>query len=98
MCGSTKFKKEFEEVNRKLSLEGKVVLSVSCFGHADALGLTPDQKAALDKVHLRKIDLSDAIYVINVGGYTGESTKREIAYAQDQGKNVYYHEKLEAKL
>jgi hypothetical protein len=94
LCGSTRFKKEFEEVNKRLSLEGKVVLTVAFFGHADNLNLSTADKATLDKVHLRKIDLVQAIYVINVGGYIGESTKREIAYAKQQGKPIYYHEKL----
>jgi hypothetical protein len=94
LCGSTRFKKEFEEVNRRLSLSGKVVLTVSCFGHADNLNLSTKDKTILDKVHLRKIDLAEAIYVINVGGYIGESTKKEIAYAKQKGKRVYYHEKI----
>ena len=47
----------------------------------------------LDDMHLRKIDLADEIFVINVGGYIGESTRREIAYAEKIGKKINYLEK-----
>ena len=92
LCGSTKFKEEYDIVNKRLSLSGKVVISVSCFGHADKLNLTVEQKKILDEVHLKKIDLSEAIYVINVGGYIGESTKREIEYAKKKDKKIYFYE------
>lgn len=95
LCGSTKFKNEFLEMNEKLTLEGNVVISVSMFGHADnKFGniITPDVKKLLDEVHLRKIDLSNEIFVINVGGYIGESTKKEIQYAKKTGKNIRYLE------
>jgi hypothetical protein len=90
LCGSTKFKKEFEAVNRQLSLEGNVVYSVAFFGHADNVALTPEQKAKLDDVHKRKIDNSDAIFVLDVDGYIGESTASEIHYAESTGKSVFY--------
>jgi hypothetical protein len=93
LCGSTKFKKEFEAINRQLSLEGNVVYSVAFFAHADNVPLTPDQKTQLDTVHKMKIDNSDGIFVIDVDGYIGESTRNEIEYAEMQGKFVkYLHE------
>ena len=52
----------------------------------------PGTKEMLDDMHLRKIDMADEIFVINVGGYIGESTKREIAYAEKTGKKVNYLE------
>jgi hypothetical protein len=91
LCGSTKFKEQFLETQRRLTLEGKIVLSVGLFGHADSEDISVDQKTMLDKMHLRKIDLADSIYVINVDGYIGESTGREIEYAESQGKPIFYY-------
>lgn len=90
LCGSTKFKREFEAINKQLSLEGNVVYSVAFFGHADNIPLTDEQKRKLDEVHFAKIDNSDGIFVIDVDGYIGESTSNEIGYAKLQGKFVKY--------
>lgn len=90
LCGSTKFKNEFELINQILSLEGNVVYSVAFFAHADSVPLTKEQKAKLDEVHKRKIDNSDAIFVLDVDGYIGESTANEIRYAESTGKDVFY--------
>lgn len=92
LCGSTRFKNEFEDANKKLTLSGNIVISVGVFGHADDICITENQKAMLDKIHLKKIDMSDAIFVINKGGYIGNSTKSEIAYAERMGKEVFYLE------
>ena len=94
LCGSTKFKNEYLETMKKLTLEGKIVISVGLFGHADNEPITPEQKKMLDELHLRKIDLSDGIFVINPNGYIGESTKREIAYAQSKYKKITYLENI----
>lgn len=102
LCGSTKFKKEFLEVQKKLTLLGYIVISVGLFGHSgdnevwenmDEGSLTKT-KSMLDDMHKRKIDLSDMIYVINVGGYIGESTRSEIEYAKSTGKEVHYLENV----
>jgi len=90
LCGSTKFKKAFEILNKQLSLEGNVVYSVAFFAHADNEQITPDQKAILDEVHKRKIDNSDGVFVIDLDGYIGESTRNEIEYAESTGKFVAY--------
>jgi hypothetical protein len=92
LCGSTKFKDEFERINRDLTLAGNIVLSVGFFGHADAYPLSPETKMMIDELHLRKIDKSDEIFVINVGGYIGDSTRAEIEYAKEKGKKVEYLE------
>lgn len=94
LCGSTRFKKEFERLNKKLTLEGNVVISVGCFGHAGDI-ITQDQKEMLDDIHLQKIDMADEIFVINVDGYIGKSTSREIKYALSKGKKVVYLEELD---
>jgi hypothetical protein len=92
LCGSTRFKSHYAAVNAARTLAGDIVLSCGLFGHADQIPLSDAQKAGLDELHLRKIDMSDEIFVINVGGYIGQSTRREIAYARAQGKPVYYLE------
>lgn len=102
LCGSTKFKKEFLEVQKKLTLLGYIVISVGLFGHSGDNevwenmdeGTLTKTKSMLDDMHKRKIDLSDMIYVINVGGYIGESTRSEIEYAISTGKEVRYLESV----
>lgn len=98
LCGSTRFPDAFALANMHLSMMGRIVISVGLSGHADeprgARFLTSDgdestpEKQGLDQLHFRKIDLSDGIYVINVGGYVGSSTRREIEYAYETGKTV----------
>ena len=93
LCGSTRFKEQFLEVQKRLTLEGNIVISVGLFGHSgDEEVWTPGTKEMLDNMHKRKIDMADAIYVINVGGYIGESTRSEIEYAIRNGKEVRYLE------
>ena len=93
LCGSTRFKEQFLETQKRLTLEGNIVISVGLFGHSgDDDVWKPGVKEMLDDMHLRKIDLADEIFVINVDGYIGESTRREIAYAEKTGKKVRYLE------
>ena len=89
LCGSTRFKEDFERVNRELTLQGNIVISVGCFGHAGD-SFTNEQKVMLDEIHKRKIDLADAIYVINKDHYIGSSTKSEIEYAREHNKEIIY--------
>ena len=91
LCGSTRFKDDFERVNRELTLAGNIVISVGCFGHSGDT-FTEEQKVMLDDMHKRKIDMADAIYVINKDGYIGSSTRSEIKYALMHGKQVIYME------
>lgn len=93
LCGSTRFKTEFLQAQKRLTLEGNIVISVGLFGHSgDDEVWTDGTKEMLDDMHLRKIDMSDEIYVINVGGYIGSSTQKEIEYAIRTGKVVRYLE------
>ena len=95
LCGSTRFKDAFLEAQKRLTLEGNIVISVGLFGHSgDNVVWTEGTKEMLDNMHKRKIDMSDGIYVINVGGYIGESTRSEIEYAIRNGKTVDYLEPL----
>ncbi|EDZ49447.1 hypothetical protein [Bacillus cereus] len=90
LCGSTKFKEVFEEVNESLTLLGHIVLSVGVFVHSKELIVRPNQKKLLDKLHKKKIDLSDEIFVIDVNGYIGSSTRNEIEYAKRKNKKINY--------
>ena len=93
LCGSTRFKDQFLEVQKRLTQEGNIVISVGLFGHSgDNEVWTPGTKEMLDNMHKRKIDMADAIYVINVNGYIGESTRSEIEYARMNGKKVLFLE------
>ena len=103
LCGSTRFKNEFMEAQKRLTLEGNIVISVGLFGHSGDNevwenmdeGTLTRTKEMLDDMHKRKIDMSDEIYVINVGGYIGTSTKSEVEYAEATGKTVRYLEETE---
>jgi len=93
LCGSTRFKDEFIEAQKRLTLEGNIVISVGLFGHSgDVEVLTEGVKVMLDDMHFRKIDMADEIFVINVGGYIGSSTKKEIEYAKSTSKGIGYLE------
>ena len=93
LCGSTRFKDQFLEAQKRLTLAGNIVISVGLFGHSgDDEVWTEGTKEMLDDMHKRKIDMADGIYVINVGGYIGQSTRSEIEYARSQGKSVEFLE------
>ena len=103
LCGSTRFKDEFMEAQKRLTLEGNIVISVGLFGHSGDNevwenmdeGTLTKTKEILDDMHKRKIDMADEIFVINVGGYIGSSTRSEIDYAVAAGKPVHYLEAIQ---
>lgn len=100
LCGSSRFADAFHIANAHFSMKGYIVISLGLFGHTDepqgAKFLTSDgnemtsEKQLLDKLHFAKIDLCDEIFVVNVGGYVGSSTKREIEYARSLGKIIKF--------
>ena len=90
LCGSTKFKSEYIDVTKWLTLQGNIVISVGLFGQADGEKLTQEEKVMLDKLHKGKIDICDEIFVVNVGGYIGSSTKSEMEYADVNGKKIRF--------
>lgn len=95
LCGSTKFEAAFAEVNQRLTLDGCVVISLGMFSLPDVPGYDwtadiSDIKGQLGRLHLQKIRMADEVYVIDPGGYVGESTRREIAYAESLGTPVRY--------
>ena len=93
LCGSTRFKDQFLEAQKRLTLAGNIVISVGLFGHSgDDEVWIEGTKQMLDDMHKRKIDMADRIYVINVNGYIGSSTRSEIEYARKKGKQVLFLE------
>ena len=102
LCGSTRFKDEFMETQKRLTLKGNIVISVGLFGHSgdnevwESMdeGTLTKTKEMLDDMHKRKIDMADELFVINVDGYIGSSTRSEIEYAQATGKPVRYLEEV----
>ena len=102
LCGSTRFKDQFIEAQKRLTLEGNIVISVGLFGHSGDNevwenmdeGTLTATKAMLDDMHKAKIDMSDEIFVINVDGYIGDSTRSEIEHAKMTGKTVRFLEPI----
>lgn len=96
ISGSIRFADELSAANRDLTLAGAIVVAPTAFPRSadqDADGLiTDEQREALGALHLRKIDLADRVLVVNPGGYVGESTTREIAYARATGKPISFTE------
>ncbi len=98
LCGSTRFYDEFQKANYLETINGHIVLSVGFYphsqtkAHGEEIGILPEQKEDLDELHLRKIDLADEVLILNVGGYIGESTNKEMLYAFEQGKEIRFLE------
>ena len=93
ICGSMRYSKEMMKIAEELELkEGYAV--IQCVYNVDGQKYEGIDASILDKIHRKKIDISDAIYVVNINGYIGESTRKEIEYANNNGKEVIYHEKI----
>ena len=92
LCGSSKFKNEFEQVQKELTLSGNIVMSLGLFTHFDGDKIDKETLKMLTDMHFQKIDMSDEIFVINPGGYIGSATASEIEYALKTGKKVSYLE------
>lgn len=95
LCGSTRFMDAFFQVGWSETLAGKIVLSVGVCKHAEHHGaeaLGPGVAERLDELHKRKIDLADEVFILNVDGYIGESTRSELEYAQEHGKHIRFLE------
>ena len=90
LCGSTKFKKEFEYINKILTVNEKIILQPGCFAHHDKIDINYKTKINLDDLHKKKINLSECILVINKNNYIGSSTLNEIQHAKTQNKSIYY--------
>jgi hypothetical protein len=92
LCGSTRFKAAYIKAARDETLDGKIVLSVGLFGHEEGIDMSGPVKQMLDELHRSKIEMADEVLFLNVDGYLGESTTKELAYAMDLGKKIRYLE------
>ena len=90
ICGSSKFKNEIMEAAANLTMQGHIVLAPCVFHHAEDTELTTEEKIRLDNLHKEKINMSDAIFVVNVDGYIGESTYGEIDWATRMKKQIFF--------
>ena len=90
LCGSTRFKEDFQKAQELLTLAGKLVISLGFFEHAEGRTITPETEALLAEIHRQRIDMSDSIFVINRDDYIGKSTASEIEYARAAGKAVKF--------
>lgn len=98
LCGSGRFKEAFEQATFDATLAGKIVLSIGCNVHDKgefSRNLAEQNKSMLDELHLRKIDLADEVLILNVGGYIGESTAKELKYARCGNKKILFLENNE---
>lgn len=93
ICGSMRFQKQMREI--AFSLETCRSMNVLQCVYDGGQGVTVEEKAALAAAHRRKIELSDAIYVVDIQGYIGESVSEEIEFAKALGKEIIYHSELE---
>lgn len=92
LCGSTRFYEAFQLANYKFTMGGSIVLTVGFYPHAAHIGVTPEQKEKLDDLHFRKIDMADNVHFLNIDGYIGASTARELAYSVFAGKTITYED------
>ena len=95
LCGSLRFIDQIEQANVTETLAGRIVLTVGASANLGEIELSDEEKARIDELHDRKIDLADEILVVDVGGYIGESTRREIEHARSLGRPVRYWSKGE---
>lgn len=91
ICGSLRFKDEMIEIAEKMELQGNCMLCPIYPTNPNKDAYTKNEVLMLDKMHKEKIKLSDAILVVNVNNYIGESTKKEIEYAKSLGKEIVYY-------
>jgi len=87
ICGSMKFVPKIKEETERLTLEGNCVLSI-IYGTKENEAYSEEFCELFDRMHLQRIEMSDAIYVVNVDGYVGNATKEEIDYAKSLDKEI----------
>lgn len=97
VCGSYKFKKEMTEITEALTLKGNCMLTPNELTSSSKDAYTKEDIQMIDQMHKEKIKISDAILVVDVGGYIGNSTKSEIEYAKNLNKEIIYYTDLVKK-
>ena len=93
ICGSMRYSKEMMKIAEELELKDGYAV-IQCVYNVDGQKYEGIDASILDKIHRKKIDISDAIYVVNIDGYIGNSTRNEIEYAKNNGKEVIYNESI----
>ena len=93
LCGSLKFQKEMMIIAEKMALNGNCILT-PVYPILENNEKTDEQINVLKEAHFKRIELSDAILVVNVNNYIGESTSLEIEYAKKLGKEIMYYTEL----
>lgn len=93
VCGSFKFEQDIKYHTERLALEGNCVLSVA-YPTKDKGSYTAEQRKQFEAGHKKRIDLADAIFVVNKDGYIGDSVQKEIESAKASGKKVIYLEQV----
>jgi hypothetical protein len=102
LCGSSRFYDAYQQAEYEETMKGHIYLSIGFYphstdqAHGEGVGCTSDEKKALDELHKRKIDLADEVFVLNVGGYIGDSTKSEVEYAKATGTPIRWLEPCQA--
>ena len=90
ICGSMRFEEEMKKI--AFILESKQGYNVlQCVYNTDNIEIMPDDKKRLEAAHFKKIEMSDSVYIVDIGGYIGEQVKKEIEYAMSIGKEMIYH-------
>jgi hypothetical protein len=89
LVGSSRFKEDHERAQREETFRGKIVLPMGTYGHLEGLDMDGTIKQMFDELHLRKIDISDEVLLVNPGGYVGPSTLCELLYASQAGKRIF---------
>ena len=93
ICGSMRYSKEMIKIAKELELKQGYAV-IQCVYNIDGQKYEGIDENILAQIHRKKIDISDAIYVVNIDGYIGNSTKNEIEYAKRNSKEIIYHEKV----
>ena len=93
ICGSMRFEKEMQKIALELETKHNINI-IQCIYNTDKCLLSDNDVAALTELHYKKIDISDGIYVVDIGGYIGESVKKEIEYATQNNKEIIYNSKF----
>ena len=90
ICGSMKFETEMQRIAFLLETKHNMNF-LQCVYNVDDLDITPMEQITLENAHYRKIELSDAIYVVDIQGYIGNQVSKEIAFAKSKGKEIIFH-------
>lgn len=92
ICGSTRFREDIYLAYERLTRAGWITLGVCPVMREGDDPLTAEEYQNIVDMHYQKMHMADAIYVVNKGGYIGESTRSEITHAKDDCIPIFYME------